>query len=329
MNLLVISNNPDRASFRQRIEIHLGMLRQNGINCDVARLPASSWARRRLFVQAGDFDAVLLHKKVLNFVDAFWLRKHTKRLIYDFDDAVMYSPKTPERDSSSRLRRFRRSVEAADLVIAGNIYLAAQAHKYNHKVEVIPTGLDIAAYKLEGERKPDGKVRLVWIGSKATLRYLAQIEEVLEQIGSRFEHVVLRIVCDAFLELRSLPVEKRRWSREKEAFDLASSDIALAPLSDDRYSRGKCGFKVLQYGATGLPVVASPVGVNAEYVVDGLTGFHASNVSEWVDRVGKLVGSRRLRQDMGHAAGKQMSRFDVDQIGSRLITILKNHLSDR
>jgi glycosyltransferase involved in cell wall biosynthesis len=329
MNLLVISNNPGRASFRQRIEIHLAVLRQNGIECEVARLPAGSWARRRLFPRARGFDGVLFHKKGLNVLDAFWLRKHSRTLIYDFDDAVMYSPKTPDRDSLSRLRRFRRSVQAAGLVIAGNAYLAEQARKYNQKVEVIPTGLDIAAYKVDGGREPDGKVRLVWIGSKATLRYLAHIEEALEQVGSRFEHVVLRIICDAFLELRSLPVEKRHWSRQTQALDLASSDIALAPLSDDRYSRGKCGFKVLQYGAAGLPVVASPVGVNAEYVVDGVTGFHASNISQWVDRISKLIESRQLRQEMGQAARKQVSRFDVGEIGNQLITTLKNHLLGR
>ena len=329
MNLLVITNNPERASFRQRIGVYLDVLRDDGVDSDVARLPAGSLARRRLFQRATGFDGVLIQKKGLNFFDASCLRRYSKKIIYDFDDAVMYSPKAPERNSLFHFLRFRRSARLADLVMAGNSYLAEHARRYNSNVYVVPTGLNTEDYRLEPVPKADGRIRLVWIGSKATLRYLAQIEGALEQVGSRFEHVVLRIICDAFLELRSLQVEKRHWSRQKQALDLVSSDIALAPLSDDRYTRGKCGFKILQYGAASLPVVASPVGVNAEYVQNGVTGLHATDISDWVDKIGQLVQNQELRIRMGRAARRQVSGFDVGQIGSRLTTILKNHLADR
>ena len=322
MKLLVLSNNPNRASFRQRIGIYLDSLRKGGVNCKVAKLPTGSLKRRRLFTTTKDFDGVFLHKKCLNFFDAFWLRKYSKRIIYDFDDAIMYSPKAPQQNSLARLLPFRRTVKLADLVIVGNAYLAELARKFNPNVQVLPTALDISDYKLQADPKNDDKIRLVWIGSKATLRYLADIRPALEKIGSHFQNVTLRIVCDDFFELQNMKVEKCRWSKETEATDLVTSDIGLAPLPDNRFTRGKCGFKVLQYAAAGLSVVASPVGVNAEYVDDNKTGFHATSTSEWVNKITKLIENPQLRKEMGQQGQIQAKKFDVSIIEKQFIGLI-------
>lgn len=326
MKLLIITNNPRNASFRQRIELHLPALRASGLDCEVVRLPRRVLARRRLFTQAADFDGVLLHKKGLNLHDAFCLRRCARRILYDFDDAMMYKARTPDRSGGSRLRAFRRTVRMADLVIAGNAYLAEHARRYNATVQIVPTGLDVGAYDPGTRPEPDGKTRLVWIGSRATLRYLSEIGPALEQIGSHFPQVVLRIICDTFFDLANLPLEKRCWSRETEAPDLVSSDIALAPLPDDRFTRGKCGFKILQYAAAGLPVVASPVGVNAEYVQDGVTGFHAKCASDWVERIGQLVKDSRMRGRMGLAGRSAVQRFDLPVVGQQLVRVVNESL---
>lgn len=326
MKLLVISNNPKRASFRQRIGIYLDSLRKGGVNCKVAKLPAGSLKRRRLFTTTKDFDGVFLHKKCLNFFDAFWLRKYSKRIIYDFDDAIMYSPKAPQQNSLARLLPFRRTVKLADLVIAGNAYLAELARKFNPNVQVLPTALDISDYKLQADPKNDDKIRLVWIGSKATLRYLADIRSALEKIGSHFQNVTLRIVCDDFFELQNMKVEKCRWSKETEATDLVTSDIGLAPLPDNRFTRGKCGFKVLQYAAAGLPVVASPVGVNCEYVQDNTTGLFAEDKTQWADRIQRLIENEKLRQTMAEAQKAFVRNFDFNILQKQLIQLIKQTL---
>ncbi len=328
MNLLVLSNNTKRASFRQRIGIYLNTLKENGINCEVAQLPSNTLARRKLFKQAINSDGVFLHKKGLNFFDAFWLRRYSRKIIYDFDDAVMYSPKTPQCNSSSHFNRFRRTAKLADLVIAGNPYLAEHAKRFNTKVQILPTGLDINAYKVYTNLKNDGNIRLVWIGSKSTLRYLAEIKPALEKIGSRFNNVALKTICDEFLDLQNIQVEKHRWSEKTQVADLATSDIGLAPLPDDRFTKGKCGFKVLQYAAAGLPIIASPVGVNAEYVRDGVTGFFATSLSQWSDRITKLITDHDLRETMGQANQNMVQSFDVDIIGRGLVNVIVKTLEN-
>jgi len=322
MDLIILTNNPNRASFRQRIGVYLDTLQANGIDCEVARLPSGALARRRLFKKAATYDGVLLHKKKLNLMDAACLRKYSRKIIYNFDDAIMYSDKNPERYSRSHFVPFRRTIKLADLVIAGNPYLAEHAQKFNPRVEVLPTGLDTSAFNVETKPENDGKIRLVWIGSKSTLRYLAQIKPALEEIGARFDNVILRIICDDFFDLQNMRVEKHEWHKHTEISDLITSDIGLAPLPDDRFTRGKCGFKILQYAAAGLPVVTSPVGVNAEFVRDGVTGFHAINTSQWVDRVSKLIMDQALRKQAGQTGKNGVWEFDTDVIGKRLVNLI-------
>jgi glycosyltransferase involved in cell wall biosynthesis len=110
--------------------------------------------------------------------------------------------------------------------------------------------------------------------------------------------------------------------------DLVTSDIGLAPLPDNRFTRGKCGFKILQYAATGLPVVASSVGINAEYVNDGVTGFQAAGISEWVKKVGRVIEDRQLRERMGQAARVSVQKFDKDVIGKQLVNVIKTVMQD-
>jgi glycosyltransferase involved in cell wall biosynthesis len=324
MKLLVVTNNSNRARFRQRIAIYIDTLKKNGIDCRVEQLPRWVMSRRRIFMQANDFDAVFLHKKILNPFDAYYLKKYAKKIIYDFDDAVMFDDKQPQKSHRKRQASFKRTVLFADLVIAGNIYLAQHARRFNTNVEIVPTGLDTKAYKTAAQKPGDGKIRLVWIGSRPTLPHLKQISPALEEIGSRFNNVVLKIISDEFFDLQNIPVEKQPWSPETEAMELAKSDIGLSPLADNNFTRGKCGFKILQYQAAGLPVVASPVGVNAELIRDGINGYHANIVTDWVEKLSALIKDASLRIRMGQSARQTVLPFDLDTIGPRLVSIIKN-----
>ena len=326
MKLLVVTNNPGRASFKQRIGVYLDILRAGGVDCEVEKIPAGALARRRLFKRAPSFDGVFLHKKGLNPLDALWLRKYARRVIYNFDDAVMYSDRNPGRYSRSHFVPFRRSVKLADLVICGSSYLAEHARPFNSRVEILPLGLKVSDYEPDTAEKVDGKVRLVWVGSKSTLSYLEAINPAIEQVVGRFENVVLRVICDEFPELGKISVEKRLWSKKSLGADLATSNIGLAPLPDNPFTRGKCSFKVLEYSAAGLPVVASPVGTNAQHVRDNITGFLAKSDDDWVTRIAQLIESPQLRETMGREGRDFAHKFDVGVIGDRLVELIRSCL---
>ncbi|MBA7607174.1 hypothetical protein ES703_14332 [subsurface metagenome] len=328
MKMLVLTNNPTRASFRQRIEVYLDILRDNDIDCEVARFPSGSLARRKLFRQAANFDGVFLHKKRLNFLDAFWLRRYARKIIYDFDDAIMYSDKHPDRPSRKRQNSFQKTVKLADMVIADNSYLANHARNFNRNVEVLTTGLNVSNYKQNVSPPDDGKIRLVWIGSKSTLPYLAEIKPALEEIGSRFENVILRIICDDFFGLQNMEVERCQWALEKQAVDLAQSHIGLAPLPDNKFTQSRFCFKILQYAAAGLPVVASPVGANTEHIQEGTNGFLACDCSDWVDKISRLLNDSKLRKQMGLAARADVRQFDLKVLGEKLVDLVKGCLKN-
>jgi len=308
--------------------MYIDVLCTNGINCEVAVLPRGFVARRNLFKLAMNFDGVFLHKKGLNPFDAFWLSRYSKKIIYNFDDAIMYDPENPGLNSPSHFRPFRRSVKLADMIIVGSSYLADHAREFNSNVKVLPLGLKVSDYKIDCTPKSNDKIRLVWIGSKSTLRYLAEIKPVLEEIGSRFDNVVLRIICDDFFGLQNMEVEKCLWSKKNRAVDLATSDIGLAPLPDNRFTRGKCSFKVLEYASAGLPVVVSPVGTNTENIRDNITGFLATNTQQWVDRIAQLIENPQLRKRMGKEARTQAKNFDVSVIGKKLAELITKCLRD-
>ena len=298
MNLLVVTNNPSRASFKQRIGVYLDILRRNDIDCEVAKLPSGSLGRRKLFKRAVNFDGVFLHKKALNFFDAFWLRRYARKVIYDFDDGIMYYDKHPDRPSHKRQKSFQRTVKLVDMVIAGNRYLAGHARKFNGNIEVLATGLDVSDYKQDVSLSGDGKIR-------------------------RFDNVILRIICDDFFDLQNMEVEEHRWSLETQAVDLAQSHIGLAPLPDNRFARGKCGFKILQYSAAGLPVIASPVGTNAEYIQEGTNGFLARDCSDWIEKTSTLLKNPQLRRQMGQAGRAEVRQFDLKVLGKQLVNLIK------
>ncbi len=327
MNLLVISNNPNRASFRQRIGIYLDSLRADGINCEFAKLPTNEAGRARLFMQAKKFDAVFLHKKRLNFIDAILLRRFAKKIIYDFDDAVMYNENNPESRNSQRRRSFKRTARLADLIIAGNSYLAEHAALFNNNVQILPTGLDIKAYDIN-KPESNGKIRLAWVGSKSTLKYLEDIKDALEQTGRLYKNVILRIICDKFIDFRNLKVEKVTWRLEGQYSALRECDIGLAPLPDNNFTKGKCGFKILQYQAAGLPVIASPVGMNTKLIEDGKAGLFASDITQWTEKISILIENAELRKKLADAAKKNVTKFDRIAIGRQLNELIKKCLHD-
>jgi len=327
MKVLALVKSPGHVCSRYRIEAFAWALAQRGLMLEVAPLARGVAGRLAQFRRARAADVVILQRKLLPLWQLGLLRRASQRLVYDVDDLVCvrdsYNPKGPE--SRSRLVRFWATAYVADAVTAGNTYLAHRVAGYvgTDKVRLMPTCIEPRRYTLARHTRRGVQARLVWIGQPSTLASLARAGEQLQAIGRRLPGIALRVICDRQPAVPGVRVEVRRWSGASEAADLADGDIGINWLPDDAWSRGKCGLRVLQYMAAGLPVVANPVGMNREMVVHGRTGLLASTPEEWVDAVARLANDPALRRRMG-AKGRRLveERFSVERWAPRFAEMI-------
>lgn len=320
MKLLVLTSNPERASFRQRIGVYLDTFAADGIETTVEVLSRSQLKRIAQLRRAARYDAVFLHKKCLNAVDAFVFGAPKERVIFNYDDAVMFAD--TGQATSTHTSRFQRSLQKAGRVLVGSSYLAQQAFGHTG-VTVLPLGLKTADYTPHTPKPADGRIRLVWIGSAPTIGYIQSMASLIQTLAARHPGIVLRLIGDTFFDITGVTVEKLPWQRDTRARLLAECDIGLAPLPDTPFTRGKCSFKVLEYSASGLPVVASPVGTNPDHVRDGQTGFLASDDTQWLQKLSTLIEDASLRVQMGKSGIEYAAAFDVSVIGRRFCEFLR------
>ncbi|HEX8521462.1 MAG TPA: glycosyltransferase family 4 protein [Tepidisphaeraceae bacterium] len=148
---------------------------------------------------------------------------------------------------------------------------------------------------------------LVWIGSRSTLPYLSSHLPALEAASAELAgNLQLLIIADATLKSEKLKILHEPWSQEREAELLLRGDIGIAPTPLNHWTLGKCGFKIIQYMAAGLPVIASPVGANAQIVQHQKTGFHAETPADWTSHILTLARNPQLRQQMGQSSRQRV-----------------------
>jgi glycosyltransferase involved in cell wall biosynthesis len=307
--VLVITNNLQQASFRLRIEALRPALAQRGVLLDVHVRPRGMFSRRTLLRRAAEYDAVLLQRKMLDSIDVRLLRKHAKNLFFDVDDAVMYHsrPVGPVERWRTR-RRFLATARSVDRVVAGNEYLADLFRRQGAVTTVLPTVVDPGHYQIKSHAATEHPT-LVWIGSKSTLPYLGQFAPMLAQAARRVPGLRLITIADVPLPDPPLPTEHVPWSVQTESAALCRGDIGIAPTPEDRWTLGKCGFKIVQYMAAGLPVIASPVGANREIVRPNETGFLPENPTEWSETIAALAGDAPTRQALGAAGRRRVEEY--------------------
>jgi len=323
MRVLFLVHGRERPSTRYRVFQYLPYLEGNGIRTKVIPFPRGLKDTFRLYPLLKGHDVVFLQRRRPSWPVLQLLKAASRRLIYDFDDAIMYRNSSQNPFSATRRRAFARTVKICERVIAGNSFLAEEAKKYTEKVAIVPTVIDVRKYPVKGKRGGD-KITIGWIGSASTLPYLQDIRPVFEELGKKYRNLQLKIICDSFFDCESLPVIKKPWKEEEEVDDLKSCDIGVTPSRDDLWSRGKCNLKTLQYLAVGVPVVCTPVGSNRDIVRDGINGFWARNLQEWVEKLSVLIEDPSLRERMG-VRGREIveEEFSLDVWAPRFCRILE------
>ena len=231
------------------------------------------------------------------------------KYIVDYDDAVWHNY------DSNRFRfiryllsnKHKKIIGYAEKVVVGNDYLAQYALKFHpkKKVTIIPTALSSNRYASDKLSRADNATDIVWIGSPSTSKYIIEIDSELKKITDRYNVVVRLIGFDSYLadqlSCKNLVIE---WNEFTELTELSKGCLGIMPLVDRPFERGKCGFKLIQYMALGLPILGSPIGVNDSIIIDNVNGYKCSTASDWSEKIEYLILNPELRQTLGERGRK-------------------------
>lgn len=337
------------ASSRTRVYQYLPFLERQGVGCRVlvytpSRLLGKNGIRPlayHLFILArflilSLFYPVLFIQKVM--LPRFFLvlfKTMGKKVVFDFDDAIYTIHQSDEKNTTPRLRektlrKFTDSISLSDLVVLENDHNKEAVEPHNPNIVLITGPIDVERYKPVPRRTNPNQVVIGWIGSPQNTFYLEPLFPVFRRICARFHEVVFTFIGSAPLEIPDVNLRLVKWDLQTETRELQTFDIGIMPIPDDEWTRGKGGYKLLQYMALGIPSVATPVGINASLIEDGTNGFSATTEKEWFDSLSFLVEKRLERERMGSRARElAVARYSFEVATSRLLQAINGPTASR
>lgn len=264
------------------------------------------------------FDATFIQREFISTLST--LERWTKApRIFDVDDAVW--------EHGARARTaFERNVSSSQAVIAGNSTILEYARSLGAQCTVIPTPVDTERFRPATATSRRTKV-IGWSGSSSGLKYLEGVAPALRRVLNSDPAVRLLVHCDRAPHLPELPrsqVDFIRWSPDNEVHALTRIDVGIMPLPDEPFARGKCSYKMLLYMACGVPVVVSPVGMNAEVLQSGECGYAATTEAEWTEALVALLESPPRRQEFGDRGRQIVERdYALDRWAPEFCNVLR------
>ncbi len=282
------------------------MLYKNGSKNEKAIAVGKGYAKRSwvsLFL-IHKFDYVVIHREAAPLGPPIfeWIitKVWKKKMIFDFDDAIWIPNVSENNKLASYLKCFWKTKSIckwAYKVSAGNEYLADFARHYNSNVIIVPTSVETVKRYHSLVDQNTTKPTIGWTGSHSTVKYLDGIYPVLERLSHQFDFDFY-VICDKPPNFKIKNLKYLIWKEDSEIEDLKKFNVGIMPLLDDEWSEGKCGFKIIQYLALGIPAVASPVGVNKQIIDEG-NGFLCTSADEWYNSLYTLLTDKNLRAQLG------------------------------
>jgi glycosyltransferase involved in cell wall biosynthesis len=286
---------------------------------------------RRLteLLSLGHYDLVLLYREAIPFgppVIESMIAARGIPIVYDFDDAIFLPNVSAANKAFAFLKnpsRVARVLRMCRHVIAGNEYLAAYARRHNPAVTVIPTAVDTSRFVPRTTASASTELVVGWIGSPTTYPYLQSLGEALRQVAARHPFTLKVSGAGQPVLMPGVNLQEVPWTLADEVTLFNTCDVGVYPLTDDDWSRGKCGFKAIQCMACGVPVVAAAVGVNREIIIDGMNSFLASTPADWVEKLLRLLSDSRLRAHMAIAGRRTIEeRYSLHVTAPQVAAVL-------
>jgi glycosyltransferase involved in cell wall biosynthesis len=329
--LFLASHRLNRSpSQRYRFEQYIPFLEQNNFQCYLSYIisekddkifysDGNSFNKLWILIKAilhrikdtfsyNSYDIVFVQREAIMIGSSYFekrIKRSRAKYIFDFDDSIWLMDTSDGNKKYEWLKnpeKTVRNIRYADMVFAGNAYLANYARSCNTHVKIIPTTIDTNFHKPIPKRNDN--LIIGWIGSHTTIKHFEYALEFLAIIKKKYPQIEIRVVGDAEYVNESLNIKGIAWSSTTEVEMINTFSIGIMPLPDDEWAKGKCGLKGLSYMACEVPTIMSPVGVNTEIIEHSKNGFLASTTDEWITFLSQLIESPELRESMGKA-GRQ------------------------
>jgi glycosyltransferase involved in cell wall biosynthesis len=287
------------------------------------------------------YDACFIQRELIPIPDLFvekFVLSCFNKVYFDFDDSIFLVPswgKSPEGSlrNPEMEEKVNYLISRASQVIVSNEFLQEQVKNWNPRVAVIPTPVDTEYFRPSPQRSGAHFPLIIgWVGTSGNLFFLGQIMGIFENLWLNRKDFRLRIVCnipeqDYGIDLKREYIEFLEWTLKDEIKNFDAIDIGIMPLGDDEWTRGKAGFKILQYMASGIPVVASPVGVNTKLVRSGENGLLANSGEEWQSALTSLLDNPELRSRLGDEGRRHVEEnYSLEVIAPEWVGVLRGQL---
>lgn len=268
--------------------------------------------RKLLMLRLSKYDIVFIHREASPIgppvFEWFMAKVLGKKIVYDFDDAIWLSNTSDNNKIVAGVKwhgKVRSISKWAYKVSCGNQYLVDFAKQFNNCVVLNPTTIDTERLHNKIKDQRTDKVIIGWTGTHSTVQYLNELVPVLKKLEQQYEFE-FRVISNRKPDIQLKSLKYVPWNKDTEIDDLLQFNFGLMPLRDDKWAKGKCGFKALQYMSLGMPAIVSPVGVNVTVVDEGLNGYICNTAAEWEAAIATLLVDTDAREKMGVEARKKI-----------------------
>ncbi|PWH84906.1 glycosyltransferase family 4 protein [Brumimicrobium oceani] len=290
----------------------------------------SFFKRGRSILNLKKSDILFVHREMSHvgppIFEWFVAKVLRKKYIYDFDDAIWLPNYSEVNAKAHRLKAYwkvKYCMRWAHQLSVGNDYLADYARPFNANITVVPTTIDLKNHHNLITNYNHSPVVIGWTGTQTTLRYLEDLVPILAELEKE-HNFIFRVISNEKPQFNLKSLDFVPWNKESEIKDLATFQIGVMPLVEDQWSKGKCGFKALQYMALGIPTILSPVGVNTKIVKASVNGYLCSSPEEWKARLVELLTDLEKRKEIGQAGRKTIvEEYSVDSNFRKYLEVLE------
>jgi glycosyltransferase involved in cell wall biosynthesis len=344
--------NTQSASVRYRFIQYFNDMKINNINFELSYLFDDNFFKKKILLNKLNFikifyqylkrllkiifidkdKIVLIHLELFPYLPSFGekiLSLKKNLIILDLDDAIFHQyDKIKNPILSIFLKnKFNKIFKLPFLqIFSGNIYNIKEIKKINPEIKsyIFPTVVDVNYYKKKSQVRKNKDFTIVWIGSPSTSNYLKTIIKPLKVLCNNYD-IKLRLIGCGYLELKDIQFESYMWNEKTEIQLISECHVGIMPLKNDDWSKGKCGFKLIQYMACSIPGVASPIGVNNEIIDNKINGFLANSDDEWINYIIKLKNDKKLYKKISEKAFEKVyNKYSFDHQRKEFISTLNN-----